>query len=177
MTQDQLIMVRKHLDDVSRIDLPPGYAIRYYIDGDDERLERVFQECFDPGWSRDRIVKTFIESPVWSPNRMCVLTSGDEVVGTATAWEHPSRPNHGLVHYVAVLPTHRGRRLGSALVARVLELLGSIGYPDAWLSTDDFRLPAIRVYLALGFEPVYVDAQHRERWEIVRHKLEAAGME
>jgi len=59
----------------------------------------------------------------------------------------------------------------------VLQLLREIGYADAWLSTDDHRLAAIRTYLALGFEPVCTDASHAERWQIVRHKLKAADGE
>jgi len=177
MEESQLVMIRKHLDEIPEVPLPPGYDIRYFLDGDEERLQPVFCQCFDPGWSRDRVVKTFVEDPIWSPNRMCVLTYEGHVVGTASAWEDRTRPNHGVVHYVAVMPKHRGKRLGIALVARVLTLLKSLGYPDAWLRTDDFRLPAIRTYLALGFEPVAVDKSHSERWEIIRHKLNASDAE
>jgi len=177
MAEQQLIMVRKTLENIPDVELPAGYAIRYYLDGDEDRLVPVFQTCFDRGWSRDRVLKTFIEDPIWSPNRMCVLTCGEEVIGTATAWEDRRRPNHGVVHFLAVLPEHKGKKLGTALVARVLELLRSLGYTDAWLRTDDFRLPAIRIYLDLDFQPVTVDESHGERWEIVRHKLKASEVE
>jgi GNAT superfamily N-acetyltransferase len=173
--QSQLIMVRKNLDDIPETRLPRGYRIRFYEDGDHEPLASVFRQCFDPGWSTDRVLKTFVEDPVWSPYRMCVLCHGREVVGTATAWESRQRPGHGMLHYLAVLPAHRGKRLGLALAARVLELLKGMGYADAWLSTDDFRLPAIHAYLALGFEPVHTDKTHAERWQIVRHKLNASS--
>lgn len=175
MEQGQLIMVRKTLKDLPEVVLPKGYRIRFHEDGDHERLTPVFQQCFDPGWNADRILKTFVDAPVWSPNRMCVLCCGDQVVGTATAWEARERPGHGLVHYLAVLPDHRGLHLGTALTVRVLELLREMGYPDAWLTTDDFRLPAIRTYLSLGFEPVCKEKSHEERWEIVRHKLQAGS--
>lgn len=177
MDQQQLIMHRRNLEDIPPCELPQGYRIRYYRDGDEELLTPIFQQCFDPGWNPDRILKTFLEETLWSPLRMCVLTCGEEVVGTATAWEDPRRPAHGQLHYLAVLPAHRGRHLGTALAARVLELLREMGYPDVWLTTDDFRLPAIRTYLSLGFEPVLRDAGHVERWEIVRHKLEATSAE
>jgi mycothiol synthase len=175
MDQTQLIMVRKNLDEIPPTHLPKGYRIRCYEDGDHEALAAVFQECFDPGWSADRILKTFVEDPVWSPYRMCVLCRGREVVGTGTAWESRERPGHGMLHYLAILPTHRGKHLGKALSARVLELLKGMGYEDAWLSTDDFRLAAIGIYLAVGFEPVCTEASHAERWEIVRHKLKAGS--
>ena len=172
---EQLIMVRKNLAEIPDTPLPAGYHIRFYAEGDDGKLAAVFQQCFDLGWSADRVQKTFVEEAVWSPNRMCVLCHGDEVVGTATAWELRQRPGHGMLHYLAVLPEHRGKRLGQALTARVLRLLKEMGYTDAWLSTDDFRLSAIRTYLALSFEPVCRDKSHTERWEIIRHKLKASS--
>ncbi len=171
MEQNQLIMYRRSLLDIPAVVLPRGYSIRPYQDGDEHRLAAVFQECFDPGWSAERIVKTFLEDPCWSPGRMCVLCRGDEVVGTASAWESPEKRGHGMVHYVAVASAHRGKKLGFMITARVLELLERMGYPDAWLSTDDWRLAAIKVYLDLGFEPVFTHKSHKERWEIVRHKL------
>lgn len=175
MERAQLIMVRKNLENLPEVALPAGYRIRFHQDGDEERLTPVFQQCFDPGWNPDRILKTFVEETVWSPNRMCVLCHGEDVVGTATAWEARERRGHGLLHYLAVLPEHRGKHLGIVLIVRVLELLRDMGYPDVWLTTDDFRLPAIRTYLSTGFEPVYKDKSHEERWEIVRHKLQAAS--
>ncbi len=179
MDQPQLIMYRRDLLNLPVIEMPKAYAIRPYRDGDEQSLAPVFQACFDPGWSPERIIKTFIDQPCWSPGRMCVLChspastrdKGEHVVGTATAWEHPEQRGHGMVHYVAVLPEHRGKRLGTMLVVRVLDLLERMGYSDAWLSTDDWRLAAIKVYLDLGFEPVHTHKSHPERWEIVRHKL------
>jgi mycothiol synthase len=196
MEQPQLVMVRPTLEGIPKPELPAGYRIRFYEPGDEDRLEEVFQKCFDPGWSRDRIVKTFMDQVLWSPQRMLILChdtlggasipacpqSADRnvcaatmVVGTATAWEGSAHPGHAMLHYVAVHPHDAGRGLGLVLVCRTLKLMRSFGYRDAWLSTDDWRLPAIVVYLRCGFEPVFDHGSHTERWEIVRHKLIAAG--
>lgn len=171
MDEGQLIMYRRHLMDIPAAEPPKGYAIRTYRDGDENLLEPVFQVCFDPGWSADRIVKTFVEDSCWSPARMCVLCRGEKPVGAAVAWESSERRGHGMLHHLAVIPDHRGKGLGLVLGARVLSLLERMGYPDAWLATDDWRLPAINIYFKLGFQPVYTDSSHKERWEIIRHKL------
>ncbi len=174
--ESQLVMYRRNLEGIPELELPPGYSIRYYDPGDEVLLAPIFMECFDPGWSAERIVKTFLEDNVWSPNRMSVLCFGDEVIGTASAWESPARPAHGLLHYLAVLPAHRGKHLGYMLAGTVLRNLLNMGYTDCWLTTDDFRLPAIRIYLSVGFSAALKDPTHRDRWEVIKHKLRAGEL-
>jgi mycothiol synthase len=43
------------------------------------------------------------------------------------------------------------------------------------LETDDERLPAIKVYLALGYVPQYPDASHEDRWSKIFRALSAAA--
>jgi hypothetical protein len=50
------------------------------------------------------------------------------------------------------------------------------GWRAAWLSTDDFRLAAIRIYLDLGFQPLLTDDSHRERWPEVFAGLAAPSL-
>ena len=45
-----------------------------------------------------------------------------------------------------------------------LHSLAVRGYKTAVLSTDDERIPAIKLYLSLGFEPIYTHESHKERW-------------
>ncbi len=48
---------------------------------------------------------------------------------------------------------HAHRGLGRAVCAAVVRRLLSAGYHRIYLKTDDFRLPAITVYLRMGFVP------------------------
>jgi mycothiol synthase len=41
------------------------------------------------------------------------------------------------------------------------------GYRRIYLLTDDFRLPAIRIYLALGYAPLFHTPGMQERWQAV----------
>ena len=70
----------------------------------------------------------------------------------------------GYLHYVGVLSTHRGHRLANVLSLRCLMHFAECGLDRAVLHTDDFRIPAVKIYLRLGFEPVIVDDLHEERW-------------
>jgi len=47
------------------------------------------------------------------------------------------------------------------------------GFAESLLNTDDFRLPAIAMYLSLGFQPEHREEAHRARWSAIRVALEA----
>ena len=71
---------------------------------------------------------------------------------------------------VAALPECRGKGIGHAMLSFALEIMEAAGSTHAVLTTDDFRLPAIKTYLDGGFRPVlYHDPESdmRERWDAV----------
>jgi len=102
-------------------------------------------------------------------------TLDDRPVGTASTYLHPTAdgvdPELG---WVVVDPEHRGRGLGLLVCRAVMRYVARIGYDHAYLLTDDFRLPAIRTYLRLGFEPVAVDSGHPARWAAIYRRLGVA---
>ena len=61
----------------------------------------------------------------------------------------------------------RGLGAGRLVCLAALHSLRERGYRSVVLSTDDFRIPAISLYLSLGFEPVYSHESHKARWEKV----------
>jgi mycothiol synthase len=73
-------------------------------------------------------------------------------------------PGSGYVHWVGADPAHRGKRLGYLASLATLHEFVRLGCKDAVLETDDFRLPAIKVYFKLGFAPEYRHATHAPRW-------------
>jgi len=68
---------------------------------------------------------------------------------------------------VGVLPGHQGKHLGAKVSLAALRRFVEEGRIDAVLQTDDFRLPAIRTYLRLGFEPLPIHENQRQRWRAV----------
>ena len=75
------------------------------------------------------------------------------------------------------MPVVRGKGIGHAMLSRGLEMLcqrtASESMPDGpeiLLTTDDFRLAAIKTYLDAGFLPVLVsdpESDMRARWDAV----------
>src|SRR5262249_19747075 len=98
-----------------------------------------------------------------------------KLVATALA-QHNPRPQHptgGEVGWVAADPTHAGKGLGPAVTAAAINRLVTAGYDCIYLLSDDFRLPALKVYLDVGMEPYVCAEGMAERWVRVREQLAA----
>jgi mycothiol synthase len=163
-------MIRPHLTDEPNFPpLPAGYAIRL-ADGDqDERdLSHVLTTSFEEEWPVERVRSSLTAAP--DVLAVYVVTWNDRPVATASSRYDPEKfPGMGYVHWVGGLPEHAGHGLGSALMARLLQDFRERGYGSSILETDDFRLPAIKVYLRHGFLPVYdVKGEDlRPRWTAI----------
>lgn len=171
----QLAMVRPHLGDLPPRDgivLPPGYAIRTYRPGDEAAWAEIMNTGIGSGWTAERVVKELTGLPQFDPEGLYFITYEGRPVATACAWrESPAEREHGILHMVCALPEHRGHRFGYVVSLLVLWYFAERGYTDCRLLTDDWRLAAIKTYLDLGFQPVYFDELHRQRWRNVGEKL------
>ncbi|MDP9363358.1 MAG: GNAT family N-acetyltransferase, partial [Chloroflexota bacterium] len=70
-------------------------------------------------------------------------------------------------------PAHCGRGLGRAVTLATLHRFRELGRRDAVLETDPPRLPAIRLYLALGFRPEPFGPEDDDCWRSVLAALGA----
>ena len=80
----------------------------------------------------------------------------------------------GYVHMVAALPQFRNLGLGHAMLSHTVSLAEARNIEYCLLTTDDYRLPAIKNYLVGGFRPVLYhdpDSDMRARWLAVAEKL------
>lgn len=96
-----------------------------------------------------------------------------EIVATAMA-SHAPTPLHrygGELGWVAGSPAHAGKGLGMAVCAAVVRRFLSAGYRRIYLLTDDWRLPALKIYLKLGFVPFLFTTGMAARWQAVCDKL------
>lgn len=171
-TSPQLHMLRPHLQDLPAFALPEGYGLRTFREGDGANWVRIIAESFNADPATLSFETTMRDSPAFRPERIFFITCGDEPVATASAYYSPEfLPDAGMVHYVGALNGHTGKRLGYMVVLATLQQMVREGRRRAWLSTDDFRLPAIKTYLNLDFEPLLIHENQRERWPAVFVKL------
>ena len=72
----------------------------------------------------------------------------------------------GYVHMVAAKPEFRGCGLGSLMRRIAVSVLKKEGMRSAYLTTDDWRIPAIKGYLKAGFYPDLDSSEdYPSRWE------------
>lgn len=105
----------------------------------------------------------------FDPEGVFFLYYGDEPCGTVIAWKEDR--NLGQLHYLGVLQEHSGKNLGYILCSEVLKYFKKNKINQVFLTTDDFRLSAIKIYLKLGFKPVICEKDNIRRWEKIFNNL------
>ena len=172
--QRQLKMRRPDLDRLPPLDMTAGYALRTWLPGDEQAWADIMNTGIGEGWTVELVQEKFTTRPSFIPDAVFFATYAGQPVGTATAWRVPeTETQQGYVHMVCVLPEHRGHNLGYLTTLATLHWFKQHSFTYAILETDDFRLPAIKAYLRLGFAPViepgYDDM--RQRWEKIMQEM------
>lgn len=96
------------------------------------------------------------------PDEVYFIEKDGVPVATVTAMLNEEKIGH--VHYVGAKPEVRGVGVGGWLNQIVKADLWKRGCEKAFLTTDEFRVPAIKSYLTAGFVPVEYDVEMELRW-------------
>ena len=168
----QLRMVRLNLEQLPALEIPEGYGMRTYQDGDDVHWANIINASFGGTRTAEDTHREIIDRAVFDPQGLYFATSQGQPVGTACAWKKSSDETEvGYVHMVGVASEHTGHKLGKWVSLCVLMYFQERGFTCAILDTDDFRVPALKTYLNLGFLPVYVEEGQPECWQKIFEKL------
>ena len=166
-------MRRTSLGDLPDQWVPVGLELRTFRLGDEAGWAKLMTGAIGH-WDEASTVRQFLGEAGVSAEGIFFLVTADQYVATATDKRLPASDT-GYLRMVAVAPHYRGRRLGRLISLAALHHMRQRGCREAVLDTDDYRLPAIRTYLALGFVPDYVEGDHPERWRRILAELRAAG--
>ena len=163
-------MIRRNLELIPACHLPSGFHFREFRKGDEDLWAQVHTEAgqFDDIQSAiARFASDFgpYLDELESRNIFIIHDETGEAAGSATAWRNPDFRGecYGHVHWVSIRPEFQGRRLGKALIARVLQRLAE-SHTKAFLHTQTFRAKAINIYLDFGFEPFFTKPTCEEAW-------------
>lgn len=175
----QLRMVRPDLDNLPKLELPPGYGMRTYREGDEVHWANIISDSFGGKQRTAEDTRNEITGQErFVPDGFYFATHDGTPVGTACAWRQTvDETEVGYVHMVGVASAHTGHKLGKWVSLAVLIYFRDYGFRCAMLDTDDFRIPAIKTYLNLGFVPVYIEDGQPKRWQVIFEKLKLSFME
>lgn len=119
--------------------------IRNMTEGDLEQVCKIEQESFSDPWSRG----TFVNS-LCNPNEIYIVAEENDVIlGFCGMWNIVGEGN---ITNVAVKRDYRGKKVGKALVIRLLELGEELEVYDFTLEVRVGNQSAIALYEKLGFE-------------------------
>jgi len=168
----QLKMRFNKFDSLPEVKLPEGYSLRTFQAGDEDNWVEVLNATGQLGeWNREK-VKGWLEGErrIIEEGTFFITFKWRPVATACTVHPTPSesRPELG---WVSASPDHQGKGLGYQVSLAVLHFMKKKGYPETFLQTDDHRLPALKTYLKLGFEPEITHESHPGRWKAVYEKL------
>src|SRR5215471_9809196 len=149
--------------------IPAAYSLSLVASEDIDKARPVVEidgPLSDAAW--DQFHNTIV------PDGMFVIQerASSAWVGTISAVHNPAAtrfyfPGGGEMGYLLVAPEHRRRGLGTALITAALRRLHHGGYRHIFLGVQGWRLPAIRAYLRVGFQPFIHSPELVPRWESV----------
>lgn len=178
MARQQLRMLMKNTGQaIPPPALPAGYRLRQYRPEDAAAYIELMDLAGFAGWSGQRIEET----------RQSVLPGGfflieygasGRLAATALAqrWPIDLLSDCGTLGWVAAAPAHRGRGLGQAVCAAATQRLLDEEFAYLTLLTDDHRLPAIGIYLRLGYRPWIPRLEILPRWWALEPRLRRHGL-
>jgi mycothiol synthase len=171
-TQLQMVWPEQLLNAPPAVRLPPGYTLRIYRPGDEPQFYKVMELAGWPAWDDARL-QPWIVRILPAGWFMAVHEASGAIVATAmalhdhTAWH----PFGGELGWVAADPAHAGKGLGMAVCSAVTARFIAAGYRNIHLYTEDWRLPALKTYLKLGYIPLLYTPEMPERWHAICERL------
>ena len=161
----QLEMVRGIADALPVGDAPEGYLVRQYQPNDRDAYLELFHLAFEASDPLPDVLATRLDSGFF------VIEHGDSgaLAASCVAQAKPREryPEGGELGWLVADPAHAGRGLGTLVAALVTNRLADEGYGQAYLLTEDFRLPALSIYLKLGWLPNLFQGDMESRWRAI----------
>jgi mycothiol synthase len=150
---DQQLEMVISLNEVTPVSATPdGYLLRQFRPGEDDAKYNV---CYGLAFESREIIPWIVANQVEEGFFVVEhLESGALVASSIAQKKYPPRwGDGGSLGWLVTDPEHAGKGLGTLVVTAVDERLHDEGFKKAYLSTDDFRSPAISIYLKHGWKP------------------------
>ena len=175
-----LKMVRPDMDHLPNYEISSPFSIRRYLPGDERAWQQIHIQADAYNTFPDsRFVEQFgTDEDRIRENQFYLCDTSGCPVGTATAWHRRMEGrarDDGLVHWVAIVPPHQGKRLSRPLLSAVCHRLRERGFERAHLDTSSARIAALALYLSFGFVPDIREPSHQAVWTRILERLGTPG--
>jgi mycothiol synthase len=152
--------------------VPEGYLLRNFRLQDAPAYYALMEGAGFKNWSDEMLIPWLgkqLPHGFWVVEH--VATGALVATAMATRNPKPLHPDGGELGWVAGDARHAGHGLGVAVCAAVMRSFHEANVARVYLLTDDWRLPAIKVYLKLGWAPFLFAPDMEERWKVVCEQL------
>lgn len=161
---------------VEAIQFPEGYYMRSYKQGDGESWCKC---CINGSLGVDEISESAFENRMLNDktvnpeNIFFLISPSGDIAGTIT-YQYTADKDTGCIHMVAIEKSYQGKKLALPLNLYTVQKMLDDGKHKIILTTDDWRIPAIKTYLRAGFNPVIEsgDTDMENRWKKVMEQTE-----
>lgn len=150
--------------------LPEGFTvdtINNRENGIDEWLDIVQYDLAEEPATHEFYKKLMTDFPGYDENWCFIFCYEGRPVATSCIICN-KETKEGYIHMVGSKPEIRGKRFGTFMNSYVIALMKKEGMETAHLTTDDWRIPAIKSYLRADFVPDESTDDYKERWKKIR---------
>jgi mycothiol synthase len=165
-------MLLSDLSTIPSIKLPPGYHSAALSPGHEIDYIGVMRRSLVAEADMEWFCRTFSNDPEYNPDNLLLIYEDTTPIAAAAAWQTLlGSKKTGLVHMVGVDRKYQGRGLGRVITLLVLRRLKERGFHSVLAATKDIRIPALTLYLSLGFKPVCRNRLDALRWKKVLSRI------
>lgn len=156
----------RYADTVSAVPNPaPGYELRQVSLDDRHSYDQTFATAFDDPSPFGDLMKHALPDGFFVVEH---IPTGTVVASSVAAvYKKSQHPDGHSLQWVVSHSDHRGTGAGQATIAAATQALADQAPNYSYLSTDDFRIPAISIYLKLGWKPLLFEDGQYARWKRV----------
>lgn len=126
----------------------PELELREYVKDDIIDLAQMDAICFNS--SLDKMIFRFINSMGEKNRKVYVALHNGEKIGKVHL--RFDEKNHAYIHDLCILPPHRRKRLATAMVMKIMEILEQNRIKSIYLDVEGKNESAIKLYEQCGYE-------------------------
>lgn len=173
-------MIRPDMAGIPRYEFPSGYSMRTMRAGEGVLWTDVQRDSEPIITVTDDLFEREFGDDLPATERRCffAVDANGAAVGAISAWysrEFRGTADWGRIHWFALRPKVRGSGLAKPVASYALQKLAE-WHTRAWLATSTARLPAIKIYLDLGFRPDLEGDGAPDAWRQVTGRLKHPGL-